>query len=67
MRSVQLLLTSVTSRGIVNTIKNEKLHAANTDKVTIGCCRWRLPYFQMEMDEINKARKMAKPSKYAMV
>lgn len=59
-------LTEVTSNGMVNTIRNEILHAANTDSVTIGCCRCKLPYFQMDIDDMNKARKIAKPSKYAM-
>ena len=31
-------LTDVTSNGMVNTIKNEKHQAVNTDKVTIICC-----------------------------
>lgn len=38
-----LALTDVTSSGIVKTIRKEKLHAVNTDKVTRGCCLWTFP------------------------
>lgn len=59
----QTLLTEVTSSGMEKTIRNEKLQAANTERVTSGCCRCRLPYFQMEIDEINRAEHMANTSK----
>lgn len=41
---------------MVNTIKNEKLHAVSTENVTIGCCRWMHPYRHSEIEANSSAK-----------
>lgn len=54
-----IVLTDVTSKGMVNTIKKEKHQAHNTDNVTIICCLGILPYRNSEKPAKHKAKHMA--------
>lgn len=60
-------LTDVTSSGIVNTIRKEKLHAVSTDNVTRGCCLWTFPYLYSDVVANVRATIIPNNSKYAIV
>lgn len=59
--------TDVTSSGIVNTIKNEKLQAVKTDNVTSGCWRWTFPYRYNDAVANMRATMIPNTNKYAIM